>query len=317
MQSLLMFQTLHLIDRDYYQQFGWRQATIWAIEEPESSLHTKLEAEVGRFLAAVSNEDTGRLQSIATTHSDIMLQYADSGYIVEKEPLPLTGNPLGTVARKKAIRELLEYSARFGISRWVNPILRYPLDAVILVEGKSDRDFILECVRLLQLRQTYRVECLEDLTGESGRGGVDALLKFIKSNADAILSRPKEAPVIVVLDWDARNHVRKFENAFTDANEVLQIVVWKELQANPTLDSSFHGIERFYSDRMINEADQNAPGIIGMTVDSRKVLPSDSYGRIKQALAKVVAQGLKNEDIVFAKEFVQELHEIATKGSAN
>jgi predicted ATP-dependent endonuclease of OLD family len=43
-QSLLMFNTLSLIDRDYFQQFGWRQAAIWGVEEPESSLHTNLEA---------------------------------------------------------------------------------------------------------------------------------------------------------------------------------------------------------------------------------------------------------------------------------
>jgi hypothetical protein len=44
MQSVLMFETLHLIDRDYFQRFGWKQAAIWAIEEPESSLNTALEA---------------------------------------------------------------------------------------------------------------------------------------------------------------------------------------------------------------------------------------------------------------------------------
>jgi hypothetical protein len=41
-QSLLMLETLYLIDRDYFQKFGWRQAAVWAVEEPESSLHTSL-----------------------------------------------------------------------------------------------------------------------------------------------------------------------------------------------------------------------------------------------------------------------------------
>ncbi len=39
-QSLLMLETLYLIDQDYFQQFGWKQAAVWAVEEPESSLHT-------------------------------------------------------------------------------------------------------------------------------------------------------------------------------------------------------------------------------------------------------------------------------------
>jgi hypothetical protein len=50
-QSLLMLETLSLIDRDYFQQFGWKQASIWAVEEPESSLHSSLEARVAAYHA--------------------------------------------------------------------------------------------------------------------------------------------------------------------------------------------------------------------------------------------------------------------------
>jgi hypothetical protein len=41
-QSLLMFHVLHLIDQYDFQNFGWRQAAVWAVEEPESSLHREL-----------------------------------------------------------------------------------------------------------------------------------------------------------------------------------------------------------------------------------------------------------------------------------
>jgi|GEM_PF-6256624 len=73
-----MIQTLALIDKDYYQQFGWKQASLWAIEEPESSMHTTLEAQVVSFLAQLSTESDGRLQIIGTTHSDLMLQSSDT-----------------------------------------------------------------------------------------------------------------------------------------------------------------------------------------------------------------------------------------------
>ena len=53
-QSLLMLETLYLIDRDYFQKFGWRQAAIWAVEEPESSLHTTLEAQIAAYLAGIT-----------------------------------------------------------------------------------------------------------------------------------------------------------------------------------------------------------------------------------------------------------------------
>ncbi len=60
-QSLLMLETLSLIDRDYFQQFGWKQASLWALEEPESSLHSTLEATVSKFLSEISTDNSSRL----------------------------------------------------------------------------------------------------------------------------------------------------------------------------------------------------------------------------------------------------------------
>ena len=75
-QSVLMLETLSLIDRDYFQKFGWRQAAIWAVEEPESSLHTSLEAKVSAYLAKIASDPKNRLQVFCTTHSDLILQSA-------------------------------------------------------------------------------------------------------------------------------------------------------------------------------------------------------------------------------------------------
>jgi predicted ATP-dependent endonuclease of OLD family len=82
-QSLLMLETLYLIDRDYFQQFGWKQAAIWGLEEPESSLHTSLEARVAAYLADVAAEPKSRLQVLCTTHSDLIVQYAGCTVVVE------------------------------------------------------------------------------------------------------------------------------------------------------------------------------------------------------------------------------------------
>jgi len=76
-QSLLMFETLSLIDRDYFQKFGWRQAAIWVVEEPESSLHSFLEAKVADYLSKLAGDPKNRLQIFSTTHSDLVLQYSD------------------------------------------------------------------------------------------------------------------------------------------------------------------------------------------------------------------------------------------------
>jgi predicted ATP-dependent endonuclease of OLD family len=71
-------------DRDYFQQFGWKQAAVWAVEEPESSLNTALEARTAHSLSRVAKEHGGRLQIIGTTHSDLMIQYGEAGCFVEK-----------------------------------------------------------------------------------------------------------------------------------------------------------------------------------------------------------------------------------------
>jgi predicted ATPase len=94
-----MFETLYLIDRDYFQKFGRRQAAVWAVEEPESSLHSSLEAHVAFFLRSISADPAGRLQIASTTHSDLVIQYADRTVIAKRAgEESLFETPNGSVA---------------------------------------------------------------------------------------------------------------------------------------------------------------------------------------------------------------------------
>jgi predicted ATP-dependent endonuclease of OLD family len=144
-QSLLMLETLYLIDRDYFQQFGWKQAAIWGLEEPESSLHTSLEARVAAYLSDVASDPKSRLQVLCTTHSDIIVQYAGCTVIVEHK------GGSSHLTPKENPREALDLLSSAGVARWVHPILFWPLDPIILVEGKSDREFIDEALRFHRL----------------------------------------------------------------------------------------------------------------------------------------------------------------------
>jgi hypothetical protein len=101
-----MFETLHLIDRDFFQRFGWKQAAIWAVEEPESLLNTVLEAHAAFFLRRIASDRSGRLQILGTAHSDLMIQYADRGYFVGKQKSSWQG--LVSTVLSKSTRELLE-----------------------------------------------------------------------------------------------------------------------------------------------------------------------------------------------------------------
>ncbi len=165
LQSLLMFETLYLIDQDYFQQFGWRQASVWAIEEPESSLHTSLEASIAQYLREISRGNT-RLQIFSTTHSDLFMQYSDKCYFVIKED----GN---SNIKQKTLDEALSFSSKQGISRWVHPILYYPTKPLLIVEGKFDHIFFEQAFRILGVEDKVNVSFLEKIAQGGGITGGD------------------------------------------------------------------------------------------------------------------------------------------------
>lgn len=299
LQSLLMLETLYLIDQDYFQKFGWRQAAVWAIEEPESSLHTSLEVQVAALLQRIASVSASRLQILCTTHSDLMIQYADGSLFAE-------GTGTGTSFSAPADRRTaLDRASHAGISRWVHPLLYFPLDPLILVEGSFDRVFIEEAFRVLRPTRPVRIADLADL-GESDSGGVEKLLAYVKQNAAAIRARAYDSPVIVVLDWDASTKAPAFEKPFS-ASDPYKVTVWSEGNANPMLGASFRGIERFYPDRLV-EAAESAGFPIARTASGVASIESSQYGALKQWLnAQVAAEGLTAGDLGHAESFLRDL----------
>lgn len=303
MQSLLMFETLHLIDRDYFQQFGWKQAAIWAVEEPESSLNAALEAKTAHLLHKISKEKEGRLQIIGTTHSDLMIQYAEQGYFIEKQSG--SGRNQSTITAKKT-RELLTLTSRHGVSRWVNPILYYPLDAVVLVEGKYDRDFLLECLRLMAIQNPPRVVCLADIKQDATQGGDARLHGFVKEHVDVIRARNAYAKVAVLLDWDSANKRQSFENLF-HASDPFKCLAWDSADANPKLADTFRGIERFFPDRIIQKVEAANPSLFFTNGNNVKTINPSETSRVKPLLNAEVASGLTAGDEIHAHKLVQRL----------
>jgi predicted ATP-dependent endonuclease of OLD family len=304
LQSFLMFQTLHLIDRDYFQRFGWRQAAVWALEEPESSLHTSLEANTASFLSTISVEPKSRLQIFSTSHSDLMIQYAETGFFVDKH------DGTSRIIRCSPV-EMLEKTSQAGVSRWVHPILYSPLKPLILVEGKTDEAFLNKALTLMGLSAQHRVSYLEQMVGDGVvTGGIDALYQYVKRYKKVIRLRPKTAPIIVVLDWDALGQKSRFENLF-HSDDPFRVFVWPEIQCNPLLGTSIHGIERFFSDRLIGLAESRG-AVLARNADGVVVSDSDGYGRLKNILAQVVAvEQLLEPDLVHSKSFLIEVTRIA------
>jgi predicted ATP-dependent endonuclease of OLD family len=298
-QSLLMFETLSLIDRDYFQKFGWKQAAIWAVEEPESSLHSSLEARVADYLSRLANTPNNRLQVFCTTHSDFVLQHADRTVFATM----LSGETSFSIQDKAAV---LQEAAKLGISRWTHPILHYPLYPIVLVEGKYDCMFLEQALRLLAPQKTIYVSYLERLQGGDATGGDKHLQQYIKMNANAIKTRPKFAPVVVLLDWDSAKKAEEFRKPFM-TGDPYRVEVWPDTSFNSMLDKSFHGIERHMSDRIINAADKSL-GIVAKKRNGTKAIPMHAdYDKFKAEVCKIVEQGLMDTDLVHVKGFLQKL----------
>lgn len=302
-QSLLMLETLYLIDRDYFQQFGWRQAAIWGLEEPESSMHSSLEARVAAYLAEIAGNEQNRLQVLCTTHSDLVVQYSGCTVIVEhrdgESKFETVGDP----------REALNRLSRAGVARWVHPILFWPLDPIILVEGRFDREFLEEAFRFFKLKRPVHVVDLPELDTASGGGGVDRVRSYIRDSASAIRSRRPDAPVIVVLDWEVAKRKNEFEKLLS-ACPAYKVLVWPEKDANPKASEGFKGIERFHCDRVFELAiEQGSP--IGKTKEEKYIVQASDYDQVKTTLADIVRQSLQESDLVHAKRFVQQILEAA------
>ncbi|MHB8522842.1 MAG: ATP-dependent nuclease [Limisphaerales bacterium] len=306
MQSLLMFETLHLIDRDYFQQFGWKQAAVWAVEEPESSLNTALEARTAHFLSRVAKEQRGRLQIIGTTHSDLMIQYGGAGYFIEKTAVP--GKGVESTATAKSPKDLVEHASRFGVSRWVNPVLLCPLEPLVLVEGKFDRDFLFHCFRALRISQPPRIACLEDLKNDASKGGVETLITFIKENADVIRARHSFAKVCVLLDGDSASKIASLSAIFKPVDPFVAMA-WDVTEANPNcfFTQNCRGVERFYPDSVLSEAKAAKPDIFFSNPQGVTVVRKEESAALKKLSNDVVNKGLCESDVLHAKPLVERL----------
>ncbi len=306
-QSLLMFRTLSLIDQDFFKQFGWKQASLWLVEEPESSLHTALEAQVAFFLRELSTRRDGRLQTIATTHSDLQIQYSTTSYLVSK--VGTAGGGVETTAERMGQRELLGKAAQFGIARWVDPILFYPLEPVVLVEGKFDRDFIDACNRVLGISPNYRLFALDELLQNTSKGGIETLIQYVKERASAIKIRTHGAPIVLLADWDAANKQNALSGTFK-SSDPFKFLHWDVKEANPKLNDSFRGIERFMSLQMVEAASAICGGCVGTKPDGSQMVSSSDFGKLKTTLNSLVARGITANDAQYVKAMLARLNSI-------
>jgi hypothetical protein len=174
-----------------------------------------------------------------------------------------------------------------------------------LVEGKFDREFIEEAFRFYRLKRPVRVVDLPVLDDATGGGGVERIQRYIKDNANAIRSRRSEAPLIVVLDWDAANKVDQFRR-LVDSPSVYKVFAWPAEAANPKAGKSFRGIERFHCDRVLDLAiAREAP--IGRKTTGHYIVEAADYNQVKSALAEIVRAGIQPTDFCHAETMIRQV----------
>jgi len=154
-QSFLLMHVLDLLDRSSRgQNFGWRQASVWAIEEPESFLHSGLRGRYASDLARYAVNP--RRQILTTTHEDDFVRTARSAWLVS-----LDGGV--TIADRLAARDAIARSDRLRITSYRHPLLNYPDDPLVLVEGRSDAKVLEAAVRASGIKPRWRLASLDGL----------------------------------------------------------------------------------------------------------------------------------------------------------
>lgn len=255
-QSLLAYCLLHLLDSDYSQSFGWRQATIWAIEEPESFLHQELAVHLSRLLQGYSRSP--RFALFATSHSPAVMAFADVGGMVDGnvEMLPP--------------RELLVRAAQAGASPYTHHLLAGVPKPLLVVEGKLDVAHLTAAYKALGRVNPFEIREVFDLVGEQGESAMQHLLRY---HGQTLAARPLAAPVTILLDQDVKtSKVDALRKELTAVHPTSTVVQTAKEWCTPGLDlADFGGIEGLLAVGFVEAADAELP---------RTALTRDDSGEI-------------------------------------
>jgi energy-coupling factor transporter ATP-binding protein EcfA2 len=310
-QAYMMFQLLKIVDTDYRRHFGWRQAAIWAIEEPESSLHKDLEQRLAIILREWSDNQDLRLQVLGTTHSEICVTAASEAFLIE---LDKEGR---TTIKHEPIPILAYDAAAMGISRPVEPVLCFLLNPVVLVEGPIDARILTHVAQNTGVATHCKFVSLPEMDPMQS-GGADEVVRYLKRYKWLIQNRPPIAPFMALFDWEISDQL--LLKARDNYGEYADIRVNRmdPSHADPKVSPDIPGIERFYPIELFQAArDKNRVDVAidqygNVSIDKSKLKKAKStlanmlckapdaswYGHLKKVLEDVQTKSL----IVFGSQ---------------
>ena len=279
-QTFLAYVLIAYLDTRFAQRFGWHQATIWAIEEPESFLHADLEKELTNFLHQQCNED--RFQGLMTTHEPLFAATAENRYEVRLTDGKTTIEPL-------SVAELADRTVAAGITQFVHPLNLTTIKPTLLVEGPLDVFYIEQAYAAANRTNPWDIRSLDDIEQGLG-GGKQKIRKYLAGNRGPLRARPSRSPVVVLLDPDVSQGEVDGLKQLLESHSTSTAAKWPSDKVNAELDTSVKGIEQLLSAPLF-EATANAHAASGIykTLDNPPCfgVAKDKTSSAKQKLAEV------------------------------
>ncbi len=247
-QSVLAYQILHTLDTTFAGSFGWRKGAVWAVEEPESFLHSRLQGELARLFGEYTLGQP--LQIILSTHSAAFLGAGAEGVTAR---LDESGRSEFAVEPR---RDLIRVAYSSGVTPYAHPLHTGPPKPLLLVEGKNDKDLLVRAFGTSEWVNPYEILCLKDF--DPSLSGGDEIPIWLRYQREAVEARPQTSPLIVLLDWEASPQLIAKINKVLSSHPTSRCVKWPEDLTNADLSSNWAGIEKFVSTPFIEHLREHA-----------------------------------------------------------
>lgn len=304
-QSLLLFSVLILIDKNFHRKFGWKIATIWAIEEPETFLHHDLEIQLANYLASIAKTAKDKFQIFWTTHNPTFAGISEATYLFTLNPA--ISNSVDSVCESVTYLDLVKKLQAFGIIPAMHVLALYPMQTLVLVEGHID-EYILG--RLLKEAgyDNFKIFAIENLVNDTSVRGGSQLARLLEGSLHLIRHRKPKHGVLGVFDWDTAESDLKFLRKNIPSNN--HIYKFDTKHANPDLDEKFRGVERYYPTSVVERVknQHTNPNIIfdrGSKVSGGRYScdTGDKYKKVKHELYQAMKQD-STIDPAFFQDFL-------------
>lgn len=280
-QSFMLLHILDLADRTRRAGgFGWVQASVWALEEPESFLHAGLRAQFSTDLATYAQDP--RRQVFVTTHQDEFVRVAVHAWTADKRP---EGD---TALAKATAKEALQTATRREITTFRHPLFVSTDRPIVIVEGRYDAVYLRAAIESLDIRPRWRLVSPQDAFGDEVSG--DSILPYLQWNTAAIRSRPDIAPIVVLRDWETKDS-SKYDKHLK-VHPYSRALACDVSLVNPELDESWLGIERYLATTYVKDhIPSRRIGLESTEPDARLTIKKAALEQYKGALAQGISEG--------------------------